>query len=363
MGRRTARGSSTWERRWSRLFLAALVLLILRPAAACGSESETARLFWQARFSEAAEAASGLGGSSDADNWPEDALWRLQLETDPEQALALIAELATLNDMPAAVKVHLALEAAAIQYARGRYQAALAPLADLLAAGSSDLPGEVFLLAGLAHRGLQQIQQSREAWATVKRDDPAFCWARYCLGQAGLESGDVALALRYFASGDQGELAGRFPSLLAGTWEGLRRAGRLEEAESLAATILTDFPQSLAALRVQEVLGREEPPGPGIPTEPPTSAGSGPDQPAAGTAAGFCLQLAAFSDRGRALTFLASWQETLPDLRIAEETGPDERLLYKVRTGQFISRAQARTAAQRLERAHGLEVIVVESKP
>jgi hypothetical protein len=61
------------------------------------------------------------------------------------------------------------------------------------------------------------------------------------------------------------------------------------------------------------------------------------------------------------LAYAAVWQEALPDLRIDEEMGSSNQILYKVRFGRFVSRAQAHTEAQRLDRKHGLETIIVES--
>lgn len=287
----------------------------------------------------------------------ENLFWQICLESDPERALAAIGKALTRRDISPDLRVRLLREVATIQFARGRYQAALEVLEDLMATAQQDLPGEVYLLAGMAYRALQKIQRSREAFASIGQREPAFPWARYYLGRIALDEGDVVLAQRYFDSASKSPLAERLPSLLAGDWEALRQQGRRDAAAGLQRRLREQFPQSLAMLQINERLERAA-----AAAEAPAPADSLPKETAVTTPSGrVSLQLAAFSDRGRALAYVARWQAALPDLRMETEPGPTGQLLYKVRTGHFASRAQAKTEAQRLRRVHALEVLVVES--
>ena len=332
----------------------ALVATLLVPVTGLGVWDEVAALFRQTQYDEARELVR-----TDVESQPgQDMLWRLRLENDPEDALALINILKQNGALPEAMHIQIALQEASLQFARGNFEAALAPLEKLFAEARHTLPGELHLLAGLSYLALNRSQRSREAFASVPQSDPAFGWARYYLGYIGLEVGDVTLALRYFESAQRSDLAERIPSLLAGKWEGLRRDGHHTEAAELQKYIVDNYPSSLAMLRVHEILEREAlnlaPASP----ESNRITVAVPDTPPRGR---FSLQLAAFSDRSRALTYLAVWQENLPELRIDEEPWPGNQLLYKVRVGHFVSRAQASTEAQRLRRSHGLETIIVES--
>jgi len=284
------------------------------------------------------------------------------LERDPENALAALRQAAEDESISLATRTRLALEIASIDFARGRFQACLSPLARLLAEASETLPGEVYLLAGMANHALSQTQRSREAFASVLQSDPMFPWARFYLGQIALEDGDIALALRYFESAERSPLAARLPALLVGSWEALTAAGRHDEAAAKRAQLLADFPQSLASLQLlekQRQLDSLEPADGGM--DVADSTGSDPSDQVAEPIGRFSVQLAAFSDRGRALAFVATWQSTLELIRIVQEPDSAGQVLYKVRTGSFTNRPPAFTEAQRLQRQHGLEAMVVES--
>ena len=135
-----------------------------------------------------------------------------------------------------------------MELARGRFAAALPPLENVLGRARDQLPGEVYLLAGMAERGLQRIQKSREHFASVRQDDPAFPWARLYLGQIAFQEGDLELARRYFQSAERSPLAARMPDLLVGMHGILEREGRTDEAAELSRDLGERFPQALATL-------------------------------------------------------------------------------------------------------------------
>ncbi len=333
------------------LIAAAGGLLLLGVHAAVAGWEEVADLLARANYEAAEERANSLALEEGAAG--DERLWPILLERDPEKALPVLRQLASRSDISEELRVRLALEEASIELARGRFAEALPPLERVLGRARDQLPGEIYLLAGMAERGLQRIQKSREHFASVRQDDPAFPWARLYLGQIAFQEGDLELARRYFQSAERSPLAARMPDLLVGRHGILEQEGRSEEAAALGRDIADRFPQALAALpfaRAPEDLDQA------LLTEAPADSA-----PPAATHGRLCLQLAAFSDRGRALAYLASWQSELPDLRLETEPGAEGQILYKVRTGQFVSRAQAGTEQERLRRKYGLEAIVVES--
>jgi len=353
--RRNRESPSNWLRPGT--CLVGLLWLIL-PAAGLGLWDEVADLFKRTEY----DAARDLLASGDlsAGRSGEAEIWQLLLAKDPDEALAHIAALKATKGLTDAVRQQVVLQEASLHFTRGDYQAALAPIVELASSSRDRMPGELYLLAGLSQWAMRNIQESREFFATIPQSDPAFVWARYYLGCLGLEAGDPTIAQRYFESGQKGPHAERTPSLLAGKWEGLRQQGDWQSAEELQKKILHEYPQSLAALRIHYVLDQEaltaesaSPPAEPAPILPTPESARGR----------ISLQLAAFSDRSRALTYLASWQQELPDLRVDEEEGPGLQILYKVRLGHFVSRSQASTEAQRLRRQHGLDALIVESVP
>jgi tetratricopeptide (TPR) repeat protein len=282
----------------------------------------------------------------------------LLLEPEPERLRARLQPLAS-DERQGGLGVRAAYEQAALAFARGRYEEALRPLAELRRRAPEPLPGRVALLVGDACQILHRWQESREAYASVPAGDPAFPWARYQLGRIALADGDHVLALQYFASAERSGLAAETPSLLLGRWEALRLAGRMDEAEVLAARLEREHPRSLAALHLREATAREQraaAPAGQAPAD--TQQAIPPEPPAHGR---YSLQLAAFSDRGRALAYMDEWTEALPDLRLESEPGPDGELLYKVRSGHFVDRSRADQETARLRRVYGLKAIVVET--
>ncbi len=347
------------RRRGGRLLVVAgAAVALLVPLMVRGGVADLAALFAQARYDEATShlEAEPLPASRPA----EDLLWQVRLSNDPDETIELCRTALRDTRLLEAVRCQFVLQLTTVEYGRGRYVAALEPLLALVDDHKEPLPGEVHLLAGLCYRALGEEQRSREMFASVRAHDPAFAWARYYLGSLGIEQGDLSLATRYFESAARSELAGRMPLVQAGIWEAMRLDGQTASAAALRDRVQEEFPTSLAVLQIQEILRREA-------AELPVSHLAHGDTiatpvPAPATGGGrISLQLAAFRDRSRALAFLARWQGQLPELRIDEVNGELGQRYYKIRTGYFVSRAEAHTAGQHLQRTHGLESITVES--
>jgi tetratricopeptide (TPR) repeat protein len=326
-------------------------LLLWGVHASLAGWEEVADLMAKANYEAAEERANTLALEEGAEG--DERLWPILLERDPERALAALRQLASRSDLSEGLRVRLALEEASIALARGRFAEALTPLERVIGRTRGQLPGEVYLLAGMAERGLQRNQKSREDFASVRQDAAVFPWARLYLGQIALQEGDLELARRYFESAERSPLAARLPDLLVGIHDVLEGEGRTDEAAALSRDIAARFPQALATL---PFASPEQELDLTLLTEAPVDS-----VPEAAMHGHLSVQLAAFSDRGRALAYLASWQTELPNLRLETEPGVEGQILYKVRSGQFVSRAQASTEVERLRRRYGLEAIVVES--
>ncbi|MFO7652950.1 MAG: SPOR domain-containing protein [Candidatus Krumholzibacteriia bacterium] len=343
--------------------LPALLLLAAVPVLGQGSLTD---LF--ARGEYAAARTQLRTDAAALDRPGERLLWELQLETNPAAALEKARDAAADRSLPGPVRIQAALLAARLELGRDRPGEALRSLLPLLDDDhASALPGETFLLAGIAYRALGHLQRAREMFATIRPDDPAFGRARYLLGLTSLEEGDPALALRYFDTAARDARPGDRPDLLAGRWQALRATGEHEAAEATREELLRDAPLSLAAATVR---------APGETTAEPTAeAGAGADtavvlpeddadagesaaQPAPGR---HSVQLAAFGDRSLALAFVGRWRGELPDLRIDEVRDRRGQILYKVRTGRYPSDPAARDAARRIGERLGIETMAVDT--
>ncbi|MGD9549261.1 MAG: SPOR domain-containing protein [Candidatus Krumholzibacteriia bacterium] len=308
-------------------------------------------LFAAGDFRGAREALAVPGQGIDPDT---ELFWRMRLETRPEMALTLAA--GTFTDEPGDRPLELAarLDSAAMEFTRGKFGECLAVLEPVIGHDPRSVPGSAFLWAGLAHRALGRLQQSREMLASVQPGDEAFPLARYYLGDIALDQGDPVLAQRYLeaareAGGDRiGVLAD------AARWRALEAQGETDAAAELLAGL-----RSLPADRLALLDLHLESPGSAAPAGDEEEPGEG-EAPPVDDRERYCLQFGAFADRSLALAFVRRHQEALPDLRIersADETG---RNFYKVRSGGFASPVQARNEANLLKSRLGIDVFVVE---
>jgi len=333
-----------------KLFLLAVVVSV--PALA--SRDSVEDLFRSAKYEEARLALEqGVEGFRAG----EANLWEARLATNPAHALVVLREGLADERLPAAVRIRMGLEAADIEFGLGNYQASLQELAPLLEHDAGNLPGDVYLRAGLAIRALGNLQKAREMLASVKPQDQAFKLARFYLGDIALQQRDAGLALRYFESATGGTEAVPDPRVAGGQWRALRTEGREQEAGQLERDLGQKSQGSLAMLEIQRLRREQlEELAAMIPVEGPVDT-VGQKEPARGR---YALQLGAFSDRSLALEFLTRYRPQLPDLRIDEVRDDRGQFLYKVRTGSFVNPALARTEARRLADELGMDVIVAD---
>ncbi len=179
------------------------------------------------------------------------------------------------------VRARAALDAAAIVLAQDRPAAALEFLRPLLEDDRDRglIPGEVFLLAGMAARALRMHAEARRYLELTSAADPAYGAAQYQLGRIALDTGEFKRAADAFqaaaaAAGGANLLAD------AGRWQALRRLGRAAEAQSLAQKIMRHAPSSLAAMEIRATLNREGGASPApMPPDLPAAAEAAPSAP------------------------------------------------------------------------------------
>jgi DNA mismatch repair protein MutS len=337
-----------------------LTLGLLLASSSLGNWPAVRHLFEAGRYEDAilrVQEGSQQGGAGS--RLAEDILWRSRLAATPEQACQLLESVARDSRLPIPARQRLNLELAELQFGRGRFQECLGTLNYLLADDPESLPGEAYILAGMTHRLLGQLQKAREMFASVRPGDPAFPRARYFLGDIGLQQGDHNLALRYFESGLQNSGDRNQPDLLGGQWQALRLADRGSDAAGLREQLARHSPGSLALLDINRILREEEEnlDHKALERSPADSVVTQQPQLPAGR---FSLQIGAFSDRSLALEYLARHQADLDDLRVDQVQDQRGQFLYKVRTGHFVNPALARAEAARLRSELGIDVIVID---
>lgn len=307
-------------------------LLLLATAAA--SAAEVADL-WRRGDADGALALVREQLAADPDD-PEARRWLHRLTPDP----------AELGDAASPA------EAAGLALVRGDQRT----LDALIPADAATPPAAAVLLAGgLAARRRGDADAARDRLAAVRPEDPEYAWARYHLAQIALAEGDAALARRYLDTADAAPRPVAAAAVLAARWE-LVRAADPEAGQRLERELAHRFPASNELARVRELQRRDRELAA---SAEPAEIGAAPEPPARGSGR-FALQLAAFGDRGRAMTFRDAWIDHVPDLVIAGEAGPNGVPVYRLRSGRFATRDQAAAAAEQLRRRHDLEALVVE---
>lgn len=347
----------TRRRRIAVIAVAVLTVATITAICAGGGVEAVAAAFRAGDYAAARQAAAALDpGGADSG---EVQLWQQRLSTDPVVAAELARQIVRNRSVPLARRIQAALDGASLALASQRPEESWRLLQPLLEQPGVSLPGEVYLLAGQTLRQAGDRQRAREMLASVRPEDPAFVAARNLLGRIGLESGDHELALRYFESATRGQEEGEPPEVMAGRWQVLRLLGRDIEARELAARLLRHHPGSLAALELSDLQRRDElelaaareqdAPPPSPPADPTADGGR------------FTVQLASFRDRALALQFVTRWRTEIPDLRVAPGQDALDQPLHRIQVGSYLSRMQAATELQRLQRQFGLEGFVTES--
>jgi hypothetical protein len=338
----------------SLFLLKILALALFMSVPTLAAQDTVADLYQDARYEEARQALQQGGEGFRAG---EAVLWQSRLSTDPAEALVILREGMADDRLPPAVRTRMALDSSDIEFGLGHYQSSFKVIAPLLSDDQGNLPGDVYLRAGLALRALGNLQKAREMLASVKPQDQVFLLARFYLGDIALEQNDSGLALRYFESANGGSGSGSHPRVAGGQWRAFLAENRDQEAKELEQALSRDDPGSLAMLEIQRLLREQEEelaamlPG-GVPGHEVEN-----QEPDRGR---YALQLGAFSDRSLALDFLRRYRGQLSDLRIDEVRDERGQFLYKVRTGSFVNPAMARTEARRLAGQLDMEVIVAD---
>lgn len=338
-----------------------LVAVLLTATAAAGIApariAEIAAQFREAQYQGARQSMAGLVPSDAEPGLVR--LWQQRLSFDPAVAEDLAQQIVRDRSISPELRLQSGLDAASVALARQRPDVAWELLQPLLEFQPASLPGEVYLLAGQAMRLAGDQRRAREMLASVRPDDPAFAPARTLLGRIGLDSGDHELALRYFESAARRLEPAQYLDLEAGTWQALRMLGRDIEARDLADSLVREHPASLAALELRESLRREEQEtAESIDTADSTASAPVDDPRDAGR---FTIQLAAFHDRALALRFVDRWRAEVAGLRIVRGQDDHGQSLHRIQVGSFMSRVQAMTELNRMQRHHGLEGFVAES--
>lgn len=336
---------------------AALVLaLVVLSATAWSSLQEVADRFESADYTEAGVLLeTGEAGVRTA----EDLLWQSRLTDKPARALEFLEQAQSRSGLPREVRIRIALEIAELETGRGKQEAAIRALNQLLLQENEGLPGTFYLRAGLAYRAIGNLQKAREMLAAIRPGDVAFAQGRGTLGEIGLQQNDPTMALGYFESVPEESGGGVDPILAAGLWSALRRTGEHARADQLVEQLRSRHPGCLALLEISRILR----------TEQEELAARGVDNSAAVDSVAtrnvdrsgrYTLQLGAFSDRGLAMEMQQRFLAQIPDLRIEQLRDRRGQFLYKVRTGSFVNPALANTEAVRLARLLGVEVFVTD---
>ncbi|HRX52052.1 MAG TPA: SPOR domain-containing protein [Candidatus Krumholzibacteria bacterium] len=313
--------------------LTLLLLGTLLPAALAAGAQDPAAL-WRAGDVSGALAAA-RARLADAPDDSTARRWLERLTADP-------AELGPATDAADAAGLALVRDDAA-------------SLAALLDVPEGERPAAAALLAaGLDARRRGDVDAARDHLASVRPEAPQYAWARYHLARIAMSEGDAALARRYLDTADQAPQPVAAASVLAARWE-LTQAADPQAGRRLEQELTHRFPRSNALARVHELQRRNQE----LAAVAPESQTVGDAAPAAPSGR-FSLQLAAFTDRGRAMSFRDAWTDHLPDLAISSEAGADGASVYRLRTGRFSSREQAEAAAEQIRRRHGLDALVVE---
>lgn len=335
------------------VFLAVLLLCTTVGVAADGTLADVVASLADARYDDARTALEAW--ATREPDAPELQLWGQRLADDPERAIELATSQARDRGLPSPQRIAAVLDGASIALAADDLEVAWSLIEPLVTQTDVPLPGEAYLLAGLTLNQAGDAQRAREMLASVRTDDPHFATARSLLGRIGLEVGDTDLALNYFETAlrrvdDQAQ-----PDLAAGRWRALQLLGRRDQAARAYDELVDRYPTSLAAM---EVRGRQRQDDEELASAIDTLGTVAPEVLEPRSAGSYAVQLAAFRDRTLALQFVRRWQAEVADLRVEREDDELGQPIYKVRTGRFVSDAQARTEVARLKREHNLEGFV-----
>jgi len=332
-----------------------LLLLVIMAWPAMAAMTTVAGLFEAGDYSQA---ANDLANGAKSARRGEEVLWRSRLATDPAVAITILDANIDDKNLSSDIRLRMALELADIRAGLGQHGKVLAALMPVIDSETANLPGIIYLKAGLSMRATGRLQRAREMLASVRPDDPEFVLARYYLGDIGLEEKDPVLALRYFeAAAKATDQAGR-GRLAAGMWRAYMANEQGGRAEEMAARLIQSDPGSLSLLEISRLRQMEA-------DEQRARAAASPSDeqtvtPVQDLTGRYALQIGAFSDRGLALDFVKRYSSQLPNLRIDNVRDDRGQFLYKVRAGDYVNPALARSDAKQWARQLDIEIIVAD---
>lgn len=264
-----------------------------------------------------------------------------QLATDPRDARRYLNDAARLATQPE-TRGRIALELAALDYARGSYRAVQSRLSEFAS------EPEAALWLGLAAAGVDETDDLQEILAPAARAD----MAQALLGWGALRRGDPAAALAVLEPLAAERQSTVLPSALLWKCQAEAALGERDAALATGAELRERFGDTPESRLVQATLNQlhgwePAPPPVAVPTER------------------IALQLGAFEDRGNALRFRAGLPTELEPVRI--QAVPGERgPLYRILAGSFDSRDEAESWARTMLVPRGLTwqvVRVEEARP
>ncbi len=339
------------------LSLFAVALPVRAQEGTAGDWTAVERLFRGGDYEAARGLASSLAAA--APRSLDGQLWNYRLATDPVQAAVLREKLLAHDDLDPPVRRALLLDAAWSSYAQGEPSQGFSYLPAKDPAAKKPQPASR-LLAGLLHRGAGDEAMAESVLAQAPEDDPELPWILLLRGRKAAAFGDPGLARRCLDA-EEGGGAPSDADLMAARWQ-LEREQDARLADRIARELERSYPRS-PALDLVRGLQRQRlelalmDAASSSPAPPPPASTMTDNAPTAR----YVLQLGAFSDRGRALTFVERWRSAVPGLHVVQSHDARGQLLHKVRAESYTDQPEAAARAASLGAATGLAVIVVDT--
>jgi len=337
-----------------------LLLSLLAVASPARAEDWAAveRLFRDGDYASARELAEQLAAA--APRSLDGQIWRYRLATDPTQAAMLREKLLAQDGLAPALRRALLLDAAWTSYAQGEPGQGFAYLPQLDPEAKKPQPASR-LLAGLLHRCAGDEAMAETVLAQASPDEPDLPWILLLRGRKAAAFGDPGLARRCLGADADGDVTAAGADLLAARWQ-LERDQDARLADRIVRELESAHPRS-PALDLVRGLQRQRLE---LALLDAVSSAPAPPPPAASVSgavptARFVLQFGAFSDRGRALSFVERWRSAVPGLHVVQAHDARGQLLHKVRAESYAEQPDAAARAADLGASTGLAVIVVDT--
>jgi tetratricopeptide (TPR) repeat protein len=253
-----------------------------------------------------------------------------QLSADHREARRLLLE-AERAVRSSDVRLHIDLELARLDYARGNYRSVLARLRQ-----RATTP-EAALLIAQAQAGIGDLDAIRDALQPVRRSDVATL----LLGWAERQGGDTQRGLAAFESVAKQRRSDLQATALLWKAESEAALGLRDRALQSCTDLREGFPETPEATLVEPTLALLRRSDGGTAAPPP------PEEPAR-----VVLQVGAFEDRTNALRYRDQLLEVVDNVQVEEIRDGTQRL-YRVHVGPFATRDEAEAYARTHLDPHG----------